>query len=197
MEETKGNEEVLEKDAKKMKKMNRSVRAYQFLLLRVLLLILVVWVLFFQVVGLTRMPSDDMDPHIKAGDMVLFYRLDRSVKAQDVIVLERTVPDDTVVTPRKDGKALFVLRVVAVPGDTVEVRDGRLIVNGNVQIESKIYSKTQPYEDYTKYPLTLGDGQYFVLADHREGGADSRYFGAVDQSDIRGSVITIMRRNKL
>jgi len=186
-----------ENDTKTMKKMNRSVKAYQMLMLRLLLLGIVVWVLFFQIVGLTRMPSGDMEPHVKAGDMVLFYRLDRDVKAQDVIVLEKTTPDDTVTSDRTDGKALFILRVVAVAGDTVEIRDGRLVVNGNTLLESNIYSKTQPYEDYTAYPLTLGEGQCFVLADHREGGADSRYFGPVDQSDILGTVITIMRRNKL
>ena len=48
-----------------------------------------------------------------------------------------------------------------------------------------------------EYPLTLSEGEYFVLADYRNGGADSRFFGAVKEDEILGTVITILRRNNL
>ena len=48
-----------------------------------------------------------------------------------------------------------------------------------------------------EYPLELGQEEYFVLADYRNGGADSRFFGAVKEQEILGTVITIMRRNNL
>jgi signal peptidase I len=47
------------------------------------------------------------------------------------------------------------------------------------------------------YPVTLGPGECFVLADKRDEGADSRFFGPVKREEIQGSVITIMRRNNL
>ena len=48
-----------------------------------------------------------------------------------------------------------------------------------------------------KYPLQLQEGECFVLGDHREGATDSRYFGAVDTQEIRGKIITVIRRNQL
>ena len=64
-------------------------------------------------------------------------------------------------------------------------------------IESGIFYSTYPYQGYTEYPLTLKAGECFVLADSRQGGADSRFFGPVKQEEILGTVITILRRNNL
>ena len=177
---------------KKLKRSEKSVKRYQFFVLRLLLLLLVLWVLFFKIVGLTHMPSGDMYPRIDSGDLVLFYRLEHNFKAQDIVVLEKT-------TPNSGGeKQLYISRVVAVAGDTVEIgENGGLIVNGNTMIESNIFYSTQPYEGYTTYPVTLGPGEVFVLADSRQGGEDSRYFGPVSVDEIQGAVITIVRRSNL
>ena len=48
-----------------------------------------------------------------------------------------------------------------------------------------------------EYPLTLEEGECFALADSRNGGTDSRFFGPVLNSEILGTVITIVRRNAL
>ena len=88
--------------------------------------------------------------------------------------------------------------MVAGPGDTVEIgNSSHLIVNGNPQVETNIFYPTPLYEGFVRYPLTLGDGEYFVLADYRNGGADSRFFGAVRLDEVLGTVITIARRNNL
>ena len=88
--------------------------------------------------------------------------------------------------------------MVAGPGDTVEISEGeRLVVNGNAMIESNIFYSTPEYEGFVAYPVKLGEGQYFVLADFRTGGADSRFFGPVNEDEILGTVITIARRNNL
>ena len=177
--------------SKKIKRSERSVKSYQYFLLQLVILIVVLWVLFFKIVGITTCPTADMYPRIDAGDLVLYYRLDTDVKAQDVIVIEKMTPDS-------EKKEQFVLRVVAVAGDTVEITDGeRLVVNGNTMIETNIFYATPRYEGFVQYPLQLEEGQCFVLADSRNGGSDSRYFGVVDKSEILGTVITIARRNNL
>lgn len=180
-----------DKAKKKLRKAEKGVREYQRFLLRVVVLLLVLWVLFFQIVGLTRMPNTDMYPRIDSGDLVLYYRLDKDVRAQDVIVIEKRAPDT-------GEKRLSICRVIATAGDTVEITDyGELKINGNSQIESNIFYPTARYEGYTEYPLKLKEGQCFVLADHRSGGSDSRWFGAVEQSEILGTVISIIRRNNI
>ena len=88
--------------------------------------------------------------------------------------------------------------MVAAAGDTVEIsEDDRLLVNGNAVIETGIFYSTPEYLGFVEYPLKLDKGEYFVLADYRNGGADSRFFGAVREEEILGTVITIMRRNNL
>ena len=213
-------------DAQRQKQHKRRMRALRDILVRLALLCLVVYVLFFHLVGLTTMPNGDMYPRIDAGDLVLYYRLERAVHAQDVIVLEKPTESlensyEEIEALRETRRAeksflrraldwlgfkdpadppmtLFVCRVVAGPGDTVAITEGeRLTVNGNSMIETNIFYSTPEYAGFVEYPLTLGPGEYFVLADYRNGGADSRFFGPVKQSDILGTVITIIRRNSL
>ena len=189
-EEAKSRAKEAEKAVKKINRAERSVKDYQFFLLRLAAFVLVVWLLFFVFIGVMHMPTTDMYPRIDAGDFVLYYRLDKDVKAQDIVVLEKDIPDV--------GKKVFVCRVVAVAGDTVEItEDKRLMVNGNIMIEQNIFYPTPKYEGSVTYPLTLGEDECFVLADSRNGGTDSRYFGPVEKDEIYGTVITIVRRNNL
>ncbi len=190
-EEKRLTPEQQQKIRRKIRRSERAVKSYQYFLLRLAVFLLVLWVLFFQIVGITICASTDMSPRVDSGDMVLFYRLDTDVKAQDVIVVEKSL----------DGvaeKKVMVLRVVAVAGDTVEISEGdRLVVNGNTMIESNIFYSTPKYEEFDEYPVTLQEGQCFALADKRNGGVDSRYFGPVSTDEILGTVITIVRRNNL
>ena len=175
-----------------MNRSEKSVKQYQWFIFRLVLLVVVLWVLFFKIIGLTHMPNEDMYPRIDAGDLVMFYRMDTDVRAQDVIVVEKVTPDSS------GEKALIISRVVAKEGDTVEIsKAGKLVINGSAQMENNIFYPTPAYEEYTSYPLTLGPGECFVLSDSREGASDSRYFGVVSQDEIQGTVIGILRRNHL
>ena len=135
--------------------------------------------------GITPMPNDDMAPRISAGDLLLYYRLADDWANGDVMVFE------------KDGEQ-YVGRIVARGGDTVEVTDqATLVVNGSTVLENNIYYTTPKYENGPAYPLTLAAGEFFVLCDYREGARDSRYFGAVRPAEVKGKVITVVRRSGL
>ncbi len=176
-----------EQEAALQKHKRRRKRALRSFLLRLAALALMVYVLFFHIVGIAVMPNEDMVPRLDAGDLLLFYRIERSPQVQDIAVIRKA----------ESGRQ-YVLRVVACPGDTVEVTDERgLAVNGNALSEPYIYYPTKPYMDQMKFPIVLGDGEYFVMADYRNGGEDSRYFGPVTQDEIQGIVITVLRRNNL
>ncbi|HJA92246.1 MAG TPA: signal peptidase I [Candidatus Eisenbergiella merdipullorum] len=152
---------------------------------RLVFLVVLLWLLFGMVFGLAVMRNDDMSPRISAGDLMLFYRLEDTLRADDVIIFE------------KEGRQ-YTGRVVAVGGDTVEVtEDARLMINGSYVAESDIYYSTPRYESKVIYPLTLEEGQVFVLCDYREGARDSRYFGPVGKKEIKGKVITVIRRSEL
>lgn len=152
---------------------------------RLLFLAALLWILFGWIFGLTAMQNDDMMPRVSAGDLLLYYRLENSWLAQNVIVFE------------KEGRQ-YTGRIVAVGGDTVEVTDdAQLIINGSYVAETNIYYSTPPYDSGVTYPLTLQEDEVFVLCDYREGARDSRSFGPVKRSEIRGKVITIIRRSEL
>lgn len=86
----------------------------------------------------------------------------------------------------------YIKRIVAMPGDTVSLRDGKLLVNGDFLNESDYLEDTV----YTSGGGFLGDGgsyevkngEVFVSGDNRPHSADSRAFGPVDFEDIKGKV---------
>lgn len=147
-----------------------------------IILLAILWALFTFAIGIKMVPNDDMNPRLNAGDIMLYYKVDKQVNAQDVIVL-------------KKNKTEYVGRVVAKGGDTVEItKEGNLIVNGNMVVESNIYTATPPYEGFVEYPVELASDECFVLSDKRQGGEDSRYYGPVKTKEVRGTVIGLYRR---
>ena len=152
---------------------------------RLVVIVIVVLVLFGFIFGLTSMKNDDMSPRISAGDLMLYYRLERNLNIQDVIVFQ------------KDGKQ-YTGRIIAQNGDSVEITNqAQLVINGSPVLENEIYYSTPKYESQVQYPVTLTEDQYFILCDYREGAKDSRYFGPVEKNEIKGKVITVLRRSGL
>lgn len=168
----------------KFHRRNKAMNDFQFFALQTLTLVIIVYVLFAHIVGIMSMPNADMYPRIDSGDFLLYYRLDRDPKAQDIMVFE------------KNGTR-YVGRVVAVGGDKVEVTDGAVLINGYTMVETNIFYETYPLEGFTEYPLTLAENECFVLADQRKGTEDSRFFGPVNYKELEGTVISIMRRSNL
>ena len=152
---------------------------------KLVMMVLVIWVLFGQVFGITPMKNNDMSPSVSAGDLLLYYRMQDKLRTDDIVVFE------------KDGKQ-YVGRIVGKSGETVEItEDSNLKINGSTRIETNIFYSTPRYDDAVAYPVELADDEYFILCDYREGARDSRYFGPVKRREIKGKVITILRRTSL
>ena len=161
------------------------MKALRNFLIRLFLLIAVIAILFGVVFGLTPMANADMQPAVCAGDLMLYYRLDKNLKSDDVVVFQ------------KEG-TLYTGRIVAREKDKVEITDkNELKINGSIVNEPDIFYKTPAYVDGISYPVKVKKDQYFILCDFREGAKDSRYFGAVNAKDIKGRVITVLRRSNL
>lgn len=82
------------------------------------------------------------------------------------------------VDPR-DGKTTLVKRVVATAGDTVDLEDGQLVVNGRVMEEPYTQGVTAQLGGGIQFPYTVPKGELFVMGDNRENSLDSRAFGGV------------------
>ena len=127
------------------------MRALRNFLVRLFLLITVIGILFGVVFGLTPMANADMQPAVCAGDLMLYYRLDKNLKSDDVVVFQKE-------------DIQYTGRIVAVPGDVVEITDeSELMVNKNTVMEDNIFYTTPAYDSEVEYPLALKEDQYFIL----------------------------------
>ncbi|HEY7270160.1 MAG TPA: signal peptidase I [Dehalococcoidia bacterium] len=113
-------------------------------------------------------------PFIHGGDHPERF-LFRSPHRGDVIVFR--APTD----PTRD----FIKRVIGLPGDTVEVKNGTVFVNGSALDEP--YEMARP--DYTYTKQTVPAGQYFVLGDNRNNSSDSHVWGFVPEDNIIGQAM--------
>ena len=170
---------------KKIRAKIRNARDIKGFLFRLLIFVAFIVLVFYGLFGLYAVSNDEMVPRISPGDLILFFRFDDDYLADDVVIYQA------------NGEK-HVGRVVATSGDTVEIgSEGGLYINGNYEVEQEIYFDTYAFEVYQEYPVTLEDGEYFLLADNRENAKDSRYYGPIPSGQIVGKVISLMRRGKL
>ncbi len=100
----------------------------------------------------------------------------RQIKRGDVIVVD-------------EGKDRWIKRIIGLPGETLEARDGEVYVNGRKLeepwLDAGYKSQHEPFtSDFG--PVTLGDDEYFFMGDNRINSRDSRVVGAVSRDEIYG-----------
>ena len=113
------------------------------------------------VVVVSRMYS--MHKDFQRGDIIVFYLRDK-----------------------KDGEGEYLVkRIIGLPGETVEIHNGVVYINGHVIKEPYVVHK-----DSSNFgPYTVPPGKLFVLGDNRPASRDSRFFGAIDESSVVGRVV--------
>ena len=81
------------------------------------------------------------------------------------------------------------LRVIATAGQTIDLRDGRVYVDGQLVEIPQAHGLTQPQAPRITYPFRVPAGEIFVLGDNRQASSDSRTFGSVPIQNIIGKVV--------
>ncbi|MFD0704266.1 signal peptidase I [Alloscardovia venturai] len=148
---------------------------------KIVLVAVALCAVYFFLFGVVRYNDNGMSPAVKDGDLVVYYRLDKRYKVGDIFAYHY-------------DKKMRVARVVATSGDTVNITDKGLIVNGAVQQEDNIYTDTLLYRKGVKFPLKVPQGQVFALGDNRESAVDGRVFGPIPSQRTDGKVVMLMRR---
>ena len=171
-------------DLEKMKR-NAAWKDVRNFLLRLILFIGLMYVFLTYVVGIARVPTDDMRPAFRFSDTVVYYRMQEMYKTRDVVYMVK-------------DNAPLIGRIIGVPGDIIEILDsGSVRVNGNIVFEDYVYENTYPYVNDINYPVVLDADSYFILGDNRSLAYDSRAFGPVRRNEIQGVIILSFRRNNL
>ena len=113
------------------------------------------------------MTGSSMKPVLESGDVVLINRLAYDVGKPvrfDVVVFER------------EGQQPGIKRIIGLPGETVQIKNGSVYINGELlNAENGLAEAT--IAGAVEYPVELGDDEYFLLGDNRESSEDSRFSG--------------------
>ena len=163
---------------KKKKQLMKNIR---FLIIKSLFIVLLFYVTFFHLFGVTRMKDLAMKPSIEPGSLVLYYRLDKEYHVGDVV------------TFKKDGKR-YVLRIIATQNQTVSLNmDGEFITSDGNEQHQTYFENIIPESSSITYPYKVENNQVFVVGDYRVETEDSRTFGAIDMNIIDGKVISLLQ----
>jgi len=143
----------------------------------IIIVVIVLVILFKTTLQIFPVIGDSMEPGLQWGQQLLtnktayhFHEPERG----DVIILR----------PPFNPEVGFIKRLIAVPGDTVEVKDGAVYINGLKLSEP--YIKEPP--TYTFPPQKIPDDEYFVLGDNRNDAFDSHVGWTAPRQDIIGKV---------
>jgi signal peptidase I len=164
------------------------------------ILICVIFVIFSRtfVFQQSKIPSGSMMDTLLVGDYIMVNRFVyapysfewektlfplREIRRGDVVVFKQ--PDE----PEID----FIKRVIGVPGDVVELRNGWLHVNGERVEEPYVKSEYRDADYKWKHmaPVRVSPDHYFVMGDHRNASSDSRVWGEVPRQLMKGRALLI------
>lgn len=133
----------------------------------VLAVIIAVGVNKFLVVN-AKIPTASMEPTIMTGDRIYGNRLaflSENPKRGDIVIFK--APDDE--------SQLYIKRVIGEPGDTVNIIDGMVYINGSDEpLDESGYLRVEPLGSFGPYEVP--EGAYFVMGDNRNNSLDARYW---------------------
>ena len=153
-----------------------------------------------------KIPTGSMENNLLIGDHLLVNKFVfgptplaigravlpvRPIHRGDILVFK--YPEE----PDRD----FIKRVIGLPGDTIELKNKKVHINGQPLEEPYVHFLTAPSNDYqevTSYdvrerfgPVTVPADQYFVMGDNRDNSQDSRYWGFLPRGHVKGKALLI------
>src|SRR5688572_18257748 len=158
------------------------------------------------VVQAFKIPTGSMENNLLIGDHLLVNKFIvgptplaigravlpvRPIRRGDIVVFK--YPDE----PDRD----FIKRVIGLPGETVELKNKKVHVNGQPLDEPYVHFLTPPSSDYQEVtshdvrerfgPVTVPPDQFFVMGDNRDNSQDSRYWGFLPRGHVKGKALVI------
>ena len=160
---------------------------------------LIVFLLAREAVQNFQVEGSSMRPTLETSELVLVNKIgywEVDLGPFDALLPGRSNGDFLISGPDRGSVVIlkppyrsdndFVKRVVAVPGDTIQITDGRVFVNG-VALAEHDYTLTEP--SYSWGPAEIPPQHYFVLGDNRNNSQDSHAFGPIHEDQIVGEVL--------
>jgi signal peptidase I len=154
------------------------------------------------VVQAFKIPTGSMENNLLIGDHLLVNKFVFGPAGAGRVVLPVTDVrrgDIVVFKYPEDPERDFIKRVIGLPGETLEVRDKKVIINGKPIDEPYVHylqpaggSEVTSFDVRDRYgPVTVPAGQYFVMGDNRDNSQDSRYWGFLPRHYVKGKALII------
>ena len=193
-----------QKEEKKKKSLTREILEWILTIVVAIAIALPIRAFGFELV---RVDGESMDNTLANGEIMFVTKYDYastwlSFPWQDDESKEKATRITTGGNPQRfdvvicrypgRGDTNFVKRVVGLPGDTIEIRDGYLYINGDRYEEPYISDEYRSGRLNTFGPYTVPAGEYFVMGDHRNNSNDRRSQGAISRDMIIGHVRTVL-----
>ncbi|MBI5682599.1 MAG: signal peptidase I [Deltaproteobacteria bacterium] len=149
-----------------------------------------------------KIPSSSMEPTLLIGDHILVNKFIYGIPVPftDIKLVPFTKPErwDVVVFKFPVDKSKdYIKRVVAIEGETIEIKDKKILINGKdvadpygVHRDPDIFTGEARHRDNFG-PYTVPDNSIFVMGDNRDSSYDSRFWGIVKLEEIRGKAFII------
>ena len=142
------------------------------------------YVLFGVVFGLAVAKGTSMNPAVRDGDVMFINRISSYVRG-DLVIFSKS----------HEYKDDVIKRVIGLPGETVNIENGQVTVNGEPLEEPYTIGETES-KDILTFPVTLKSDEYFVMGDRRDNSQDSRNYGPVKREQLIGKEMAFFRIQK-
>jgi signal peptidase I len=168
----------------------------------IILAILIAFFIRTFVIQAYKIPSGSMKPTLLIGDHILVSKFNYGIKLP--LIRSTLIPigtpkrgDIVVFIYPEDRSKDFIKRLIGLPGDTIQIRDKKIFLNGlpwsdnhGVYTDSMIIpGSVQPRDNFG--PVTVPEGSLFVMGDNRDESYDSRFWGFVPMRDVMGKALII------
>ncbi len=152
------------------------------------------------VVQAFKIPSPSMVPTLLVGDHLLVNKFLYGIKIpfsdERILAVREPKRGDVIVFRFPGDRSVdFIKRCIAVEGETIQIRDKHVYIDGEPIEDTHAYfqdsgnSFTKPGDNFG--PVTVPEGKIFMMGDNRDNSNDSRFWGFVDIADVRGKAMVI------